>query len=187
VVQAVPVSEADRFDGTAGLRRAVADAYEQLADRVLARLRSVGEEIDADLAELRSEVSALRGSIEDLGDRVQLRQLRASVDAVRSDVAGLRRAIHEWPELEQVSSDISAIRAELASAEPRAAAAAAGGDGLAGLAAEVAAVRAEVAALRRRIPLRADAGPSIDDELVQRIAAAVAAHLSSGRGPRRRP
>src|SRR5690606_17959040 len=63
--------------GTTGLRRAIVDAYDRLADRVLQRMRTLHDDVDADLAELRSEVTTLRQAVDDLGDRVQMRSLRA--------------------------------------------------------------------------------------------------------------
>ena len=80
---------------------------------VLERMRALREDIDADLAEMRSELVTLRQAVEDVGDRVQLRQLRSTVDDLRSDVAGLRRAVLEWPELERVSSDLAALRSDV--------------------------------------------------------------------------
>lgn len=99
--------------GAPGLRRAIVDAYDRLADRVLQRMRSLHEDVDADLAELRSEVTTLRQAVDDLGDRVQLRSLRAAVDELRSDVVGMRRVLLEWPELERVSGDITSLRADM--------------------------------------------------------------------------
>ena len=96
-----------------GVRRAVVEAYDRLAERLLQRLRVVHEDVDAGLAEVRSDVAALRQTVDDLGDRMQLRQLKASVDELRSDVAGLRRAVLEWPELERVSGDITSLRADM--------------------------------------------------------------------------
>lgn len=93
--------------------RVFVEAFDRLADRLLERLRSLRQDVDADLAAVRSELGSLRQAVEDVGDRVQMRQLRASVDELRSDVAGLRRAVLEWPELEQVSADIAAVRSDL--------------------------------------------------------------------------
>lgn len=180
-----PVVEADPVAGMA-LRRAMVDGYDRLADRVLHRLQVVREDIDADLADLRSEVTALREAVEDVGNRVQLRQLRSSIDELRSDVAGLRRAVLEWPELERVSADITALRADMAdivrrladsaqlsgSAAPPASLvplveeiAALRGDfsSLEPVADELAGLRGEVAALRRRIALRVGEGSEAPD------------------------
>ena len=87
------------------------DAYERLGSRLLSRLRDLRTDVDGDLAAVRSELAALRTAVEDVADRVQLRQMRSSIDELRSDVAGLRRAVLEWPELERVSTDLSALRA----------------------------------------------------------------------------
>ena len=87
------------------------DAYERLGSRLLSRLRDLRTDVDGDLAAVRSELASLRTAVEDVADRVQLRQMRSSIDELRSDVAGLRRAVLEWPELERVSTDLSALRA----------------------------------------------------------------------------
>jgi hypothetical protein len=93
--------------------RVFVEAFDRLADRLLERLRSLRQDVDADLAAVRSELASLRQAVEDVGDRVQLRQLRATVDELRGDVTGLRRAVLEWPELEQVSADVAAMRSDL--------------------------------------------------------------------------
>lgn len=179
-LRSLPVVEADAVAGMA-LRRAMVDGYDRLADRVLHRLQVVREDLDADLADLRSEVTSLREAVEDVGNRVQLRQLRSAIDELRSDVAGLRRVVLEWPELERVSADITALRADMAdiirrladSAQLSGPAAPLGslaplveeiaalrGDlpSLEPVADELAGLRGEVAALRRRIALRVGEG-----------------------------
>lgn len=109
-----PLASADDAGlGAPALRRAIVDAYDRLADRVLERMRSMHDDVDADLAEIRSEVSTLRQAVDDLGERVQLRALRSAVDELRSDVVGMRRALLEWPELERVSGDITSLRADM--------------------------------------------------------------------------
>lgn len=94
--------------------RVLIEAYDRLGERLLERLRELRVDIDADLAALRSEVAGLRHAVDDVGDRVQLRQLRASVEELRSDVTSLRRVVLEWPELERVSDDVSSLRADVA-------------------------------------------------------------------------
>jgi hypothetical protein len=89
-------------------------AFDRLADRLLERLRSLRQDVDADLAAVRAELSSLRQAVDDLGDRVQMRQVKTSVDELRADVAGLRRAMLEWPELEQIGNDVAAVRSDLA-------------------------------------------------------------------------
>jgi hypothetical protein len=163
-LRALPVLEAGPED-TTPLRRAVVDAYDRLADQVLGRMRALHQDVDADLAEVRSELASLRRSVEDVGDRVQLRQLRTSLDELRADVAGLRRAVLESPEPGP------------------------GGPGAPGTAAaqgaaaeQLALLREEVVSLRRRIALRGRAEPAepapLTDDDVDRIAAAVAARLA---------
>lgn len=88
-------------------------AYDRLSDRVLERLRMLREDLDAELSGVRSEVGTLRHAVDDVADRVQLRQVRAALDGLRGDVAGLRSAVLEWPELEQLGDDVRVIRAAL--------------------------------------------------------------------------
>lgn len=106
----IPLHDSDPRS-TVGL---IVDAYERLGSRLLTRLRDLRSDVDGDLAAVRSELAALRTAVEDVADRVQLRQMRSSVDELRSDVAGLRRAVLEWPELERVAADLSSLRAATA-------------------------------------------------------------------------
>jgi hypothetical protein len=138
--------------------------------------------------ELRAELVALREAVHALGEQLQLRQLRAAVDELRGDVTGLRRAVLEWPELEQVSSDIVGLRSDMSSLVESS-----GATALAPLVEEVALLRAEMTALRRRVGLRAEgAGSGLDDvqleELAEAVADRVAAQLraSGARSGRRR-
>jgi hypothetical protein len=126
------------------------DAFERSGARVLGRIRDLRDDVDTDLAEIRSELASLRTAVEDVADRVQLRQLRSSIDELRNEVAGLKRTVLDWPELEHVSSDISALRS--ATSE----------------------LHAEMIHLRRRIALRAQgAGASADEAVAERVADAV--------------
>lgn len=138
--------------GEAALGRFVVDAYDRLADRVLERLRQIRVDVDADLGAVRSELATLRQAVDDVADRVQLRQLRASVDELRGDVAGLRRAVLEWPELAQVSSELAGLRADVSDllGRPAPEPPAAPLELPAELSSQLAALRAEVAALARR-------------------------------------
>ena len=111
-LRAAPVVALD-VEGSSSLRRTLVDAYDRLADRLAQRLRSVQDDLDADLLDVRAEISALRQAVEDVGDRVEMRQLRAAIDELRTDVVGLRRAVLEWPELERVSAEITALRADM--------------------------------------------------------------------------
>jgi hypothetical protein len=108
-VPEAPVALAD-----APLGRVFVDAFDRLADRLLERLRSMRQDIDADLTAVRSEVAGLRQAVDAIGDRVQVRQLRATIDELHADVIGLRRAVLEWPELDQLSQDVTAVRGDLA-------------------------------------------------------------------------
>ena len=96
-----------------GVARAFIDAFDRLSDRLLDRLRVLRQDLDADLSGLRTEVAALRQAVEDNTHGGQLRQLQSSADEVRSEVAGLRRAVLEWPELERVSDEVSSMRGDL--------------------------------------------------------------------------
>ena len=95
------------------LGRAFADAFDRLADRLLERLRSLRQDVDADLAGVRAELAGLRQAVDAVGDRVQVRHIRTTLDEVNGEVIALRRAVLEWPELEQVSLDLTAIRGDL--------------------------------------------------------------------------
>ena len=190
--------------GDTRMGRVFVEAFDRLADRLLERLRSLRQDVDADLASVRSELQTLRQAVEDVGDRVQLRQLRATLDELRSDVVGLRRAVLEWPELEQVSADIAAVRGDLSflfetTADGSSAAppsellgelqnvVANLGDevtrlstdqpqvgALSPLLEEVANMRGELTQIRRRMVLRAT---PIDDEQLERLVDAVAARV----------
>ena len=171
--------------------RTLIEAYDRLGDRVLERMRALREDIDADLTSVRSELATLRQAVDDVGDRVQLRQLRATIDELRGDVSGLRRAVIEWPELEQVSSDIAGLRSDM-SAVLEAARSSAPGESLslaalAPLVEEIAELRGEVTALRRRITLRGEgAALAVDDAQLDRLADQIAERMSSSSKPRRR-
>jgi hypothetical protein len=199
-----PPPEVATAGGDTRMGRVFVEAFDRLADRLLERLRSLRQDVDADLASVRSELQSLRQAVEDVGDRVQLRQLRATLDELRSDVVGLRRAVLEWPELEQVSADIAAVRGDLSflfesTADGAAAAAPSellgelqnvvaslsdevtrlGTDqpqvgALAPLLEEVASLRSELTQIRRRMVLRAT---PIDDEQLERIVDAVAGRV----------
>ncbi len=192
--------------------RALVEAYDRLGDRVLERLRALREDVDADLAGVRSELASLRQAVDDVGDRVQLRQLRATVDELRGDVSGLRRAVLEWPELEQVSSDVASLRADLSevlsrlNADPaddrrsldevrseikdlrRSVEASMSLPTLAPLIEEVVSLRDEVSSLRRRISLRAE-GSSVElnEEQMDRLIRAVETRVGGGVRPGQRP
>jgi hypothetical protein len=180
--------------------RVFVEAFDRLADRLLERLRSLRQDVDADLAAVRSELGSLRQAVEDVGDRVQLRQLRSTVDELRGDVSSLRRAVLEWPELEQVSADVAAVRSDLAFlfetsgnegpgqapsellGELQRVVASLGEEAarrsdvddmgaLGPLVEEVASMRGELASLRKRLVLRTS---PLDDEQLERVVSAVA-------------
>ena len=114
----------------------------------------------------------------DVGQAVQLRQLHTGLDELRSDLAGLRRAVLEVPELQRLTEEVTAVRGDLSllfdvagdgedhtptgvlgeledvvgrlSAEVGRLGEGSGSKELAFLVDEVAAVRSEVAALAKR-------------------------------------
>ena len=183
--------------------RVFVEAFDRLADRLLERLRSLRQDVDADLAAVRSELGSLRQAVEDVGDRVQMRQLRAAIDELRGDVSTLRRAVLEWPELEQVAADVAAMRSDLSflfetsdgsgpgqapselltelqavvaklSDEASARGEGAEATGGASLADELAAVRTELTAIRKRVGVQQQGGGGLDEEQIEQIVSAVA-------------
>ena len=208
-----------RVDGVGGepkMGKVFVEAFDRLADRVLDRLRSLRQDVDSDLGAVRAEMAALRQAVDEAVDRVQMRQLRATLDDVRADLTGLRRAVLEWPELEQVTADISAMRGDLtflfeslgadgAGQAPSAllselqsvvadlAEASGGGGGalqlstLAPLLEEVTSLRSEMTEIRRRLTLGT---APIDDEqlewIVSSVADRVADQLDTGKRSKRR-
>jgi hypothetical protein len=139
-----------------------------------------------ELALVRHELADLRHAVDDLADRVQMRQLRASMEELRSEVISLRRVVLEWPDLEQLTTEVGALRSQLvdlAAGPPSSTRATVDvtADAVAPLAEELAALRAELVSLRRRIALRgqaADAGT--DDARLERIVETVVRRLSEG-------
>lgn len=184
--------------------KAFVEAFDRLADRLLDRLRTLRQDVDADLGAVRLEVASLRQSIDELSDRTQLRQVQTTADEIRTELAALRRAVLEWPELEQVSNDIASVRGDLAFVFESAGDGPPGGppsellvelrstigalsdeitrfgkelpqaDSMAPLLEEVAAVRSELTQVRRRMQLRN--GP-LDEEQLEQVVAAVAARV----------
>jgi ABC-type transporter Mla subunit MlaD len=82
-------------------------------ERLLERLRTIRQDVDTDLQAVRSELGQLRQAFEETSQAVQLRQLHTSLEEVRTDVEGLRRAVLEWPELERLSDDVAGMRGDL--------------------------------------------------------------------------
>src|SRR5690606_31238835 len=110
-----PVTEilAPGADGSR-MSRAFVEAFDRLSDRLLDRIRSLRQDVDADLASVRAEIQGLRQAVDEASDRAPLRQLKTGLDELRQDVLALRRAVLEWPALEQVANDVAAIRGDLA-------------------------------------------------------------------------
>ena len=88
--------------------------------------RVLGEGNDVTL--LAREVAELRHAIEEVAERVELRQVRAAIDELRGEVLALRRVVIEWPELEQLATDIRAVRSLTVELYEKAAAGTAGLD-----------------------------------------------------------
>jgi hypothetical protein len=200
--------------GEIPLGRVFVEAFERLSDRLLERMRALRSDVEADLGALRADLAALREAVEAMGDRAQGRQLRAGLDELHAEVLGLRRAVLEWPELEQLSHDVTAVRGDLAflfesagqdgrapsellgelqavvarleeaSATVAAATPAAADDGP--LLEEVAALRAELAEVRRRVARPAGFDGDQLEWLVATVADRVAARLR-GADARERP
>ncbi len=156
-------------DSASGLRRTIVEAYDRLADRLTQRLRSVHDDLDADLAALRAEMAGLRQSVDDLDDRAQLRDIQAAIEEVREDVATLRAEVGEraaaqpagaggpaaYPRVELLAPLLTEMAAMREALEARP-------DGSAApdlVLEELAALRTQVASLRRRINLRAAPPP----------------------------
>jgi hypothetical protein len=95
------------------LARAFVDAFDRLSERLLERLRTLRQDIDADLNGLRAEVATLRQAVDDAGQSVQLRQLHTGLDELRADLGGLRRAVLEVPELQRLADEVTAVRGDL--------------------------------------------------------------------------
>jgi hypothetical protein len=95
------------------MARAFVDAFERLSERLLERLRTLRQDIDADLNGLRAEVATLRQAVDDAGQSVQLRQLHTGLDELRADLSGLRRAVLEVPELQRLADEVTAVRGDL--------------------------------------------------------------------------
>lgn len=190
LVRALPVVESEGL-ASAALRRAVVEAHDRLADRVLQRLRTVREDLDADMTELRSEIGALRESVEMAGDDLALRQIRTSIHELRSEVVALRHAILESPVLARLGDDVAALRDDLAALTGgEVVIPAPGAPGVpVAVADELEALRMELASLRRRIALRASTEEPdvLNDAAINRISEAVAARLRAAMpAPRRR-
>lgn len=187
LVRPLPVVEAEAGAGAA-LRRAVVEAHDRLADRLLQRLRTVREDIDADMSELRSELGALRESVEASADELPLRQIRMSISELRSEIAGLRHALTESPVLAAMAADLAALRDDLADLSGLEVPEVRDTSRSDAIVDELEALRAEMTSLRRRISLRVAAPESdgLTDEQLDRLAEAVADRLRPAPPPRRR-
>jgi hypothetical protein len=192
------------------------DAFDRLSERLLDRLRALRQDIDADLTALRAEVSAVRQALDGAEQSTQVRQLQVSLEEARAEVAALRRAVLEWPELERVSDEVSSMRGELSllleGAEEadhpaslvgelrdvldqvaeqlgarRSSTDAGGADPLAWLVDEVASVRSDLAAAARRAAAPVRLDPEQLEQLVEAVSARVLDDLEArNRRPKRR-
>lgn len=170
----------------------------------------LGERNDVTL--LRQEVADLRHALDDLADRVQLRQLKASLEELRAEFISLRRVVVEWPELDQLTSEVAAIHSSVLDLQERkvpddSAVLAVLGEVQAGIEAlgsartpvaalapiveelgaardELASLREEVVSLRRRITLRGQvAEPTLDEEQLERLVESVVARVVANMPP----
>ena len=166
-----PIAPLD-IEATSGLRRTIVEAYDRLADRLTQRLRSVHDDLDADLAALRSEMAGLRQAVDDLSDGVQMRPLHAAIDDLRSDIAGLRQVVLEWPELEQVGNDLTGLRADVAELVSRAEPTGSSEGRAASPRLELLApVLEEISAMRSALDARPAAGGSdVSDQVLEELA-----------------
>lgn len=157
---------------------------------------------DDQLSLLRRDVADLRHAIDDLSDRVELRQVRAAVEDLRSEVIALRRVVVEWPELEQLITAVGSLRSDVAdlrtgpltASDPAAQVAltqlreAVGRlqvqpgplAALAPVIEEIGTLREEMVSLRRRIALRASVDHGASTARIEELLEAVLEHLSSG-------
>ncbi len=94
--------------------RQVMEAYDRLADRVLDRLAGLRADVDTDLTQVRSELASLRHAVEDVADRVQIRQLRSSIEELRDEMTGLHDSVLDGPDLEHLSGELASLRADVA-------------------------------------------------------------------------
>jgi len=106
-VQATQAIDVDTSTG-ASMRRAVVDAYDRLAERLLERMNDVHQDLGADVAELRSEVIGLRQAIRDLNDRVGTMRLAPLAPLVK-EIALLREEMSR----DQVGEELAALREEV--------------------------------------------------------------------------
>jgi hypothetical protein len=160
-----------------------------------------------DIAALRAEIAELRHAFDDLADRVQLRQVRAAIDELRTEVLALRRVVVEWPELDQLTTEVGSLRSHLLDLQQRPPAAPADPavveaiaelratiDGLGPARTQVTALgpiveelgelREEFVALRRRISLRGQpTDATLDEAQLDRIVESVVERVLAGAPP----
>ena len=89
------------------------EALDQFAERVLGELRTNSERTGTELGTLRSELTVARESDRRPQREASSRQVREAVDELRGDVSGLRRAVLEWPDLEQLRRQALVLRADV--------------------------------------------------------------------------
>ncbi len=152
-----PWSPPPELEGAGAGELALVEEVGRLSDRLLERMRGLRVAVEADMAEIRAEIAAIRQSVSKATERAGL--------APRAGAGRDAGALHD--ELSALRASVDAVAASVSP------------DRLDDLADELAGVQTELVALRRRISLRApDAeGPSLSDEQLARLAAAVAAQL----------
>jgi hypothetical protein len=144
---------ADLEDAGPG-ERALLDEVGRLSDRLLERMRGLRASLDADLAEIRTELAAVRQSLSKAGGRTPAAPPPPDLGPLVEEMASMRASV------DGIAGTVTSDRLD-------------------DLADELAGLQAELVSLRRRITLRATAGEgaSLTDEQLEQLAAAVAAHL----------
>ena len=153
------LADADAVADDAG-DRTLAEEVERLADRVVERLRTTRTALEGELAELRTELAAVREGLATIAERPVPRPVAAAAP----DLAPL------LAELTEVRAGVDALTASITS------------ERLDDLADELSGVQTELQSLRRRISLRAPGGEGstgLSDDQLERLAAAVAAKLGA--------
>jgi hypothetical protein len=136
--------------------RALLEEVGRLSDRLVERMRGLRVAVEADLAEIRSELTAVRKDLSKVTKRAPV----APAGAPAADLEPLQE------ELAALRTSVDGVAGTITS------------DRLDDLADELAGLQAEIVSLRRRISLRATGeGPSLSDEQLEQLASAVAAHL----------
>lgn len=101
------------IDAQESLGRFMTDALDQFGERVLERMAASQNDLIAGLESIRTAMVTNQEATNELAEKITAPQLRQTVDELRADVQGLRRAVLEWPELTQTKDQVLAIRVEM--------------------------------------------------------------------------